>query len=426
VRVPENRAKPGGRAIPLRVLVLPATGRAPAADPVVFLAGGPGQAATGLARFHRNSPLRAARDLVFADQRGTGGSGDLRCAFYSTGGSAARFDDFIPAATVPACRERLERSADLSQYTTAASVADLEDVRRALGYDSLNLVGGSYGTRLAMEYLRAYPSRVRTVTLEGAVPPTMPVPEAFGVLAQRALDGVLDECLADAACGRAFPDIKREARAVFERLRSAPVTVHLPGGAIEMTGEHVAEAIRYMLYSSEQASRVPLALHAAYNGDFTRPAQFLLDWRRDGTFDAVYLSITCTEDVPFVAPGADAHDRPTFLGDYRLRQQRAACQAWPRGDPPAWRGKPVEADVPALIVSGRLDPVTPPEKGAEVARTLPNSLHVQVPSGGHSWQGLAGVDCIERLKAAFIGRGSVAGLDAACVAAIARRGFGVQ
>jgi pimeloyl-ACP methyl ester carboxylesterase len=255
----------------------------------------------------------------------------------------------------------------------------------------------------------------------------MRAPEGFGRVAQRALDGVLDECLADTACSAAFPRIKEEAAEVFERLRQGAVSVTLqPSRSTQMTRDHVAEAIRYMLYSSAAASRVPQALHAAHRSDFAPVARFLSQWRRDGTFDALYLSITCAEDVPFVAADAAEADDPTFLGGYRVRQQRAACADWPRGAAPPWRGEPVRSDVPALIISGMLDPVTPVEFGEEVARTLPNSLHVRVPSGAHGFRGLVGTECLDDLKLAFIETGRTAGLDASCASRIRRQGFAIE
>lgn len=426
VQVPEDRTRPDGRSIALRVVVVPALGPERVNDPVVYLAGGPGQAASHLIRGLAATGLRQRRDLVFADQRGTGGSGDLRCEFYTSHGP--RLDDFMPLGRVRECRSRLARSADLAQYTTAASVADLEAVRAALGFESMNLVGGSYGTRLALEYLRQHEARVRTITLEGAVSPGASIPERFGALAQAALDGLLEECLADRSCGARFPDVKREAAAVFDRLKTGTVSARVTprSGAprvLALSRDHVAEAVRYMLYSSRDASALPSALHAAYGGDFTRIADFLYRWRDGGTFDALYLSITCAEDLPFVAADAAERDDPTFLGGYRVRQQRAACAEWPRGAVPASHRLPVASGVPALLISGVLDPVTPPSQAGEVARTLSNSLHVRVPSGGHSLHGLRGLECVDRLKEAFINQGRVGGLDVSCIARIRRPAF---
>jgi pimeloyl-ACP methyl ester carboxylesterase len=432
VRVPESRdtgaAAPepsaeAGRVIPIRVVVLPATGSVRAADPVIFLAGGPGQAASEMANGYASSSLRARRDLIFPDQRGTGGSNDLRCRFYDPDNLQSYFDDFMPSAKVRECRAQLQTSADLRDYTTANSVLDLDDVRSALGYQKVNVSGGSYGTRLALEYARRFENRVRTLLLDGAVPPSVPVPEDFGALAHASLDAVLDECLADDACRTAFPGIREETKAVFARLGNGTVKAALPGGEVTLQRQHVGEVIRYMLYSSRESNSVPLVLHAAYNGDFGPIARFLHRWRGDGTFDALYISITCAEDVPFVAEHAAEKDDGTFLTGYRVRQQRAACAEWPRGKAPDWRGRPVTSAVPTLILSGMLDPVTPPANGDEIARTLGNAVHLRIPSGGHGLGGLTGIECVHRLKQQVLDRGSVDGLDTSCVSRIRRRGF---
>jgi pimeloyl-ACP methyl ester carboxylesterase len=456
----ENQTTRRGRTISLRIVVLPATGQDKASDALVYLAGGPGQAATELIgdAFSDSGGVRQHRDVIYADQRGTGGSHPLLCQFYGPPDNPQTyFDAFLPIEKVRACRESLERDADLAQYTTSASVEDLEEIRNALGYEQLTLVGGSYGTRLAMEYVRRYESRVRAVVLDGPVTPAMHAPERFGQLAARALDGLLDECLADAECARAFPAIRQETRQVFDRLRQGPVTAFVAHPSfsdrsressdrsressdrsressdrsretqrpaeVTLTRDHVAEAIRYMTYSSAGASRVPQYLHRAFSGDYSPIAGFLIRWRAKGTFDGLYLSITCAEDVPLVAPDAAELDDPTYLGGYRVRQQRAACAVWPRGTRPDASTRPVKTTVPILLTSGTLDPVTPPENGDTIARTLSHSLHVRVPSAGHSPFGLTGLECLDGLKRAFIERGRSDGLDTSCVSRIARPGF---
>jgi pimeloyl-ACP methyl ester carboxylesterase len=430
IPVPENRTTGKGRTIALRVAVLPARGSDRALDPVFFVAGGPGQAATDFLRDPGIAAhtLRERRDLVFLDQRGTGGSNPLRCRFYPAEdyGHGA-FADFMPLSRVRECRAALERQADLAQYTTAASVADLEDVRKALGYERINLSGGSYGTRLAMEYVRTYGARVRAVTLDGAVPPSLSMPEGFGRAAQQALDGLLDECGAMPECAKAFPAIREETRAVFERLSRSPMTTAVPGAErVKMTRDNVAEAIRYMTYSSRDASRVPLLLHRAHAGDFTGIASFLHRHRREGMFDALYLSITCAEDVPFLSKDAEAEDISTYLGSYRVRQQQAACREWPRGMVPAWHGTPVASEVPVLITTGLLDPATPAAGGDLIAQTLPNSLHLKVPAGAHGLGGLRGLECLARIKREFIERAAVTGIDTGCVQKIGRPGFATR
>lgn len=405
--VPENPRDPSGRTIPLRIVILPPTGADPAADPVFVLAGGPGEAATGLigAEWVRQSPLRARRALVFVDQRGTGGSHALQCRFYGPDAQSF-FGPFMPPARVRACRAALEREADLTQYTTAASVDDLEHVREALGFDRLNLDGGSYGTRLALEYIRVHGDRVRAAVLDGVVPPSVPMPERFGVQAQRALDGILTRCAADPACVRDVPHPADDARAAFARVAAAPVTATIlhagRPATVTLRRETVAEAIRYMTYSAGAAGRVPHVLHAAAGGDFDAIARFLYDWRAGGTFDALYLSITCAEDVPFVGADAEAADDRTYLTAYRIREQRAACREWPRGAVPAWHRQPVVSDVPVLLFSGSLDPVTPPSGAEEVARHLSQSRSFVVPGGAHTLGARRTDPCVAAVLRAFL------------------------
>jgi pimeloyl-ACP methyl ester carboxylesterase len=434
----ENQTARHGRTIALRMVVLPATrpkGEPRSDDAVVYLAGGPGQAATeflgdSLITAMAADGARARRDIVLADQRGTGGSSPLLCRFYGPPEQPQTyFDAFLPIEKVRACRAAHERTSDLSQYTTAASVEDLEAIRVALKYSQLTLVGGSYGTRLAMEYVRRYGSSVRAVVLESPVTPSNHAPERFGQLAQHALDALLDECLGTPECAGAFPAIREEARQVFDRLRHGPVkaiAAHPVAGRpaeVTLTRDHVGEAVRYLMYSSHGASRVPLYLHEAFTGNFSPFADFLIRYRATGTFDGLYLSITCAEDVPLVAPDAAERDDPTFLGGYRVRQQRAACAAWPRGSRSESSLLPVASAVPVLMTSGDLDPVTPPVNAETLARTLPASLHVRVPAGGHSPAGLTGLDCLDTLKRSFIERGRTDGLDTSCVTQIARPGF---
>ncbi len=419
-------ATAGARTIPIRVVVLPATGENPLPDPIFFLAGGPGQAATDLVRGFTNSPLRARRDIVLVDQRGTGGSNPLTCGFYRPEDEASgRFADFLPIDRVRACREELERVADLAQYTTAASVADLEAVREHLGYERINLAGGSYGTRLVLEYARAHGPRVRTMVLDGAVPPSAAAPAGFGVSAQQALDGILDECLAEASCAKAFPDVRTRAKELFARLRARPMQVRLPNEetTFTLTADHVAEALRYLTYTTQNASRVPLLIEQAHGGDPSGFLQALRTQRRGSPLGGLYLSITCAEDVRFADPDLVARDRETYLSDYRYRQQHAACAEWPRGAMTEASRTPVRSEVPTLLVTGALDPATPPSFAEEVAGTLPNSLLLKLPSGGHGFNGLDGLGCVNGIRDRFIEQGSVKGIDTACLSQVCRQGF---
>lgn len=433
----ENRAARKGRKIRISAIVLPATGDKREPDPLFYFAGGPGSGASedapGIARAF--AKIREHRDLVFVDQRGTGLSHPLDCAFYNPNDPQSYFEHFLPLEQVRQCRSELEAKADLTLYTTTIAVDDIDDVRAALGYDKINLFGASYGTRAAMVYLRQHPKNVRTMILRGVAPTNMYMPGDYPQQTERALQGVLAECAADQECNKAFPNIKTEAKAVLERLIKAPVDVEFttPDIAtpvkVKLSRNVAAEAVRYMLYNPGGAARLPLVLHQAAAGDFAPLAQIALRFRRTlvGTgSNGMYLTVTCAEDVPWVKRGEGESERNaqnTFLGDYRLQQQREACGLWPRATINSDYFEPVVSDVPVLMITGEWDPVTPPANGDFVARTFSNNLRVVVPHGAHGLGGLEGADCVDRLMAEFVGRGTTRGLDPSCVKNIRRRGF---
>jgi pimeloyl-ACP methyl ester carboxylesterase len=436
LEVYENRASRTGRKIRLNILVLPATGSASASDPFVFLEGGPSAAATedasGLAR--EFATLRDRRDILLVDQRGTGGSHPLNCVLFEPVDDLQSYlGEFFPLAAVRRCRPQLEASSDLTQYTTPIAADDLDDVRKALGYEKLNLFAVSYGTRAALEYLRRHGRHVRTATLLGVSPTNQDMPLHFPRDTERALQGVLGECAADPACRAAFPDPGEDVRAVLRRLEKSPVSVeilHPETGApatVRLSRDVFAETIRYMLYQPVAAGLIPSYVHAAAAGDLAPMAELALFLRRNlvaSGSNGLYLSITCAEDLPYVPPEAAAREAAgTMLGDYRYREQSAACGVWPRATLPAGYRRPVGSKVPVLILSGAWDPVTPPEHGAAVARRLSRSLHVVVPHGGHGFEGLAGADCVTRLETEFVESGTTSGLDTRCIARIARPPF---
>jgi len=220
---------------------------------------------------------------------------------------------------------------------------------------------------------------------------------------------------------------------VLERLLRGPVEVELKRAdtngtiRIRLSRDLVAEAVRYMLYQPAAASRIPLFIHLAAQGNFVPLAKAAIEYRRNlvatGS-NGMYLSVTCAEDLPFIKTGeGERNGANTFLGDYRLRQQRAACALWPRGKIPADYAKPTVSDVPVLILTGQWDPVTPPIYGDTAAKHLSHSLHVVVPHGGHGFGGLSGLDCIDNLMTSFIEKGNTVGLDTSCVGSIKRQGF---
>jgi pimeloyl-ACP methyl ester carboxylesterase len=420
-------------------VLLPATGPERAPDPLLFLPGGPGESATeAAAHLARELPeIRRRRDILFVDQRGTGGSHPLSCALFAPPDDLQSYlGDFFPPEAVRKCRQELERDADLTLYTTPIAMDDIDEVRAALGYERVNILGGSYGTRAALVYLKRHPGHVRAVVLVGVVPTNARMPLAFARHAQRALDGVLGECAAEAACHAVFPNIRSEARAVLERLAQSPVAVEIrhpkspTPATVTLSRDLAAEAIRYMLYEPASAGQIPAVVHRAAAGDFAPLAESALLSRQKvaaGGANGLYLSVTCAEDVPWIKPGeGERAAAGTFLGDYRLRQHRSACALWPRGKIPMNYSRPIRSRTPVLIVSGAWDPVTPPSEGASVAKRLSHSLHVIVPHGGHGFDGLEEVDCLQKLFVSFIERGTTRGLDTSCVGRLRRPPFALE
>ncbi|HEY0461874.1 MAG TPA: alpha/beta hydrolase [Pyrinomonadaceae bacterium] len=431
----ENRALRRGRKIGLKIVVFPATGQNKMPDPVFYIAGGPGSSATEDAPYVAADLLkvREKRDLVFLDQRGTGGSHPLNCTFFNAADLQSYLEHWNPPEDVKKCRDELEKNADLKLYTTTIAMDDLDEVRAALGFDEINIDAGSYGTRAAQEYIRRHGAHVRAAHLHGVSVPSQFMPRDFPQHTERALQGVLDECLADETCRGAFPNIRAEQRAVLEKLIAGRVETEVKNPAdsklvrVKLSRDLAAEAIRYMMYSTYWSSRVPLFLHLAAAGNFTPLAETAILYRRElvgAGATGLYLSVTCAEDLPFIKPGEGEKDtEKTFLGSYRLRQQREACAVWRRGIVPKDYAEPVRSAVPILIMTGEWDPVTPPLYGDMVAKNFRNSLHIVVKSGGHGFGGLDGLDCVTNLIAEFFDRGSVKGLDSACVKNIRRQGF---
>lgn len=431
----EDRATQTGRKIGLHVVLLPARGDDPAPDPVVFFAGGPGAAtsdgAAGAASFYARDLER--RDFLLVDYRGTGESNPLFCPYQEEDkGVAEALATFIPVDRLGECVDALGEVADLSLYTTPNIVDDVAEVSRALGYDKVNLSGGSYGSRAVLVYLRRHPDSVRTALVEGVVPTDARMPVTFAADAQAALDGWFRECAEDPACAAAFPDPEGDLATVLAELDRGLKTLEVTDPKTRQTVELVlsrnafVQALRYMLYDSLAALRIPAFVHAAAEGDWGPIAQttysvagLLLASMPDG----LYLSVTCAEDVSRIGPNAAAI-QTGFLGDFRLRSQVDACAEWVDAPLPAGYFEPVESDAPVLILSGERDPVTPARWGYQAQEFLPNSEHLVVPDGAHGWFGLEGTECIDDLVSELLETGSVATLDVdGCREAIGRPDF---
>jgi pimeloyl-ACP methyl ester carboxylesterase len=432
----EDRVAKSGRTISLNILVLPALTESAAPDPIFVLAGGPGQgAASGVTRevVEYFRPMRSRRDVVFVDQRGTGASHPLQCGL-AVGGSAAQsgFGDLLPADRIRACRQALEPIADLRLYTTPIAMDDLDEVRDALGYTTINVYGVSYGSLAAMQYLRQHPARVRSLALAGVATPAQKLPLQFVAGAQAALDHAIADCAGDEACQRAFPDLRTDVAAVFAQLDAGPVTFDLPGPAgqgserVRMSRAVFAERLRLMLYTLRSARRVPLVLHRAARGDwapFARATSPTLTGGSAAFAMGMYLTVTCSESVAAISEDDIVREaRGSFVGEDRVRVHMRACQEWPRGRIPDGFYAPVTSPAPVLMLSGELDAATPAHFAGAAARSLPNSRQILIRNAAHWYF----EDCLRDLMADFIAKGSARELDARCVETLRRPPFVTQ
>src|SRR6185436_7228394 len=203
----ENRAAKSGHTLDLTVVVLHARSAEPAPDPVFFLAGGPGQDASTLVEQWVDAPMREERDVVLVSQRGTGGSMRLGCSYGDGTDLQSYLGPMFTADVFRACLTELAARADLTQYSTCTAMDDLDEVRAALGYEEIDLYGGSYGTRAALVYMRQHPRTVRCAILEGVAPIAFTNPLFHAREAQSALELIFAECDGTPACHEAFPDL---------------------------------------------------------------------------------------------------------------------------------------------------------------------------------------------------------------------------
>lgn len=414
--VPENRQRPEGRHLKIHVAVVPASSGRSRPDPITVLMGGPGEEAIIAAGFYAKlfAPMLVDRDLLLVDQRGTGKSNGLRCDLHSNLDPAIVLRDVFPVASVRDCAKRLSQQADLTQYTYAHFAADLEHVRRALDYDPMNLFAGSYGTRAAQVYIRTHPNSVRTVYFWSMVPIDIPTPPTFAKSTDDVLNRIFQACAEDPACRGAYPDVRKEFQEILSRL-DAGVRVPVQGSSqpVPLNRGRVVERLRSISYRRDGSGTVPWIIHQAHSGNWQPIVDALMSDVGARSFDSdfsfgLFFTTTCNEDVPFIDEGEVAQTRgTTYLGDYRVRQQQAACAQWPKVTlPPDYRS-PVRSRVPALFVSGDYDPGSPLWTTDHAAVGFPNRFQLVMRGYGHTeWN-----DCVARVYARFVDSGSVAGLD---------------
>jgi pimeloyl-ACP methyl ester carboxylesterase len=424
--VPEDWNAPSGRHIALRVAIVRSAAVRSDADLVVFLDGGPGGAATedypGLAP--ALAPLRERRDILLIDQRGTGGSNALACPEDN--------DPDQPPSTLPRargiasslqlvqqCLAAVRTHAAPEHYTTTDAVKDLEAIRQALGAPQLDLLGVSYGTRVAQQYAARYPGSVRSIVLDSTVPNTLALGSEHARNLERVLQSLFARCSADDRCKQSFGDSYATLYRLRDRLRAQPQSLTLRDPFnyeplhLNFSAEDLTAIVRINAYSPITAALLPLTLSQADHGNYA-PLISQKKWISDDLGSEITggmeLSVVCTEDADLLALRPD--DAATLLGNDQIANIRSACSVWPRADRPADFHRPLASGLPVLILAGQYDPVTPPSYGAEAVRTLTNARLLLAPGQGHA---VIGAGCMPRLVRQFIDELKPRALDDRCL-----------
>lgn len=423
---PLDPQQPAGTApgLALHFAVVPALARHKAADALFFFAGGPGQSAMELAGpiMQLLGRLGAQRDVVLIDQRGTGRSAPLHCP--SPAPAAALALVLMPPPQQltqwQACRATLAQQpwGDLRWFTTTQAVADAEAVRQSLGLGPVNLVAGSYGTRVALAYLRQFPASVRRVVLDGVVPPDMALTEASSTDTQAVWDALLADCAHSPACRAHYPHVADDWRTVLAR---PPQTVRLPHPLtgkpqpLRLDRSTLLALARSALYQPALAAALPYAISQARLGHVQPWVGLGLASLGNGNTPlswGQHLAVLCAEDVPLAGsgrnpPGAD-------WGQEAAQHYQRLCAGWTAGQPPADFVQIPTTPVPVLLLSGSLDPATPPRHGQRVAQALgPLARHRVIPGAGHGTLGLAAVrDAVWGFIRTDSPAAALAGLDA--------------
>lgn len=419
---PLNPDNPDSGQIELRVAVVPALDLEPEADPLVPLAGGPGASAIQFYSGYYTAfeLVRRDRDILLLDQRGTGDSSRLDCPI-DDDIVDGQYSDEQTLAFTTACLEQLPH--DPRYFTTSVAVTDLEALRLALGYPALNLLGTSYGTRVAQHFARRYPKSTRTIILDGVVPPQLPLGPEIATEAQRALDSILTRCAKDAACSERFPEIDLDFASLRARLDDTPVQVELADPVtgrpttLDFGHNELAAAIRLLAYQPQSMAIVPLVIHEATRENFVPlAAQFQLT--ASSLADALALgmhnSVMCSEDLPFVD-----HETidftvldDTYIGALQFEALETICSIWPRGPVDDGFAEPLVTDIPVLLLSGDADPITPPRYADLAAIELSNARHLINAGQGH---GQIAAGCMPKIIAEFVSAADPATLDAQCM-----------
>jgi pimeloyl-ACP methyl ester carboxylesterase len=420
---PQNPADPESPEIERSVAVVPALDLNPEADPFVPLAGGPGGSAIEFYSAYSAAfePVRRHRDILLVDQRGTGSSSRMDCDVDEDIIEGKYSEEQVLQVTRD-CLAALPH--DPRYFTTSVAVTDLEAVREALGYGPLNLYGVSYGSRVAQHFAKRYPASTRSIVLDGVVPPQVVLGPEIAIEAQQALDDIFARCAADDACNERFPDLPQAFRQLRERLEQRPLAVEIPDPvtgspvAVDFGAAELAGAVRLLAYHANSIAIVPLLVHAAASGNLLPLAaqvRMISEQMSDALALGMHNAVMCSEDAPFYDDMSIDYEalQASYIGVLQLDAIAAMCSVWPAGPVDDDFRAPLATDTPVLLLSGEVDPITPPGYAELAMVDLEQAQHLTAKRQGH---GQAAVGCTPRLIGQFVDSpGRLPDADTACL-----------
>lgn len=425
--VPENYQKPDGTQISINFAVLPAIDNSEYKTPLLFLAGGPGQAAVELATSlnYVFRDVRKTRDIILIDQRGTGESTALSCEFDAVDSVYKTLSKDLDPQEVKDCITQF--SGDVTQFNSENAIRDFDAIRAILGHEKINLYGGSYGTRAGLLYMKMFPDSIDSVVLDSVGPIEVPI-GLYGKSGERSFELLLENCRNNVSCHKAFPDLLVEFQTVKKRLAENPITLNIQHPRVGTPTTFVIDEqkftgnLRFQLYSVASQSLVPLVINQAFNGNYL-PIQGLIS-RNEGerlVYTGLLFNIVCNEDISRVSEKAlNADASNLFDGASSQFAWQVVCPLFPQYRPSVDFYQPVTADIPTLIFSGNLDPVTPPSNGEYPAKTLPNSHHIVVKNAAHT---VAMSTCANKIINEFLTIKEPKGLDESCLEDVPKPSF---
>ena len=422
--VPENPDKPDGRKLALRLALIKSDAVAADSDIVVYLAGGPGQSAVNTYPQMAASlaPLRKHHHILLLDQRGTGESHSLTCKADKDADDEDKLDLDKLRKHVSTCLAEVQKTSDPRFYTTTNATHDLEAVRQALGAPQFDLVGVSYGTRMAQQYAMHYPKSVRSIVLDSVVPNELVLGETFAVNLENALKAQFDLCKKAPACAKAFGDPYASLYKLRDQLRAQPQDftyrdpVTFKTAHIHLNSYTLAGLVRMFAYSPETAALLPLSIAQGLKGNYTPLAgqtKILSGDLADLQENGMQISVICSEDADLISP--HPQDAGTILGTSMSDAIEAECEIWPHGTRPKDFHDPLKTATPVLILEGELDPVTPPSYGKQVLKGLSNGRLLIANGQGHN---VIGRGCMPKLVEEFVDKLKPKTLDAKCADAL--------